>query len=164
MWGTCARTEGSVPRRATPSSLRSRSPARARSLSRSRGGGSCASATLDDGWVTGDLGGSLTGTFSVDFSAAVSMVPSDALFGLSNGAASYYTDLATIARFNPGGGLDARNGDAYAASSDPFGANGMDSYAAGPPPHLRLDIKRSRIPTRSSTSQEKPTSRRIMPF
>ena len=48
----------------------------------------------------------------------------DAVFGLSNGPADAFTDLAAIVRFNPSGFIDVRKGSAYAADvSVPYRAN-----------------------------------------
>lgn len=100
----------------------------------------CSTATVDGGWITGDLG-RRTGTFTVEFDATAgtpsaddpSTHADDALFGLSSGPASHYTDLAAIARFNPAGTIDARNGGSY-------GADNPVPYHAGVVRHLRLDV------------------------
>jgi hypothetical protein len=60
---------------------------------------------------------SQTGTFTAAFSATPSVSPLDSVIGLAMAAPSAYTDLAAVARFNPSGYIDARNGGAYAAAS-----------------------------------------------
>ncbi len=64
-----------------------------------------------------------TGTFTASFDAKPSAAPTDAVIGLSLGAASAFSNLATIVRFNANGSIDARNGGAYGASSVPYVAN-----------------------------------------
>jgi hypothetical protein len=62
--------------------------------------------------------------FTVTFDATPSASPTDAVVGLSLNAASAFTALAAIVRFNTGGTIDARNGGAYAAATTvPFAAN-----------------------------------------
>lgn len=62
-----------------------------------------------------------TGSFTAEFDATPSASPINAVVGLSNGAAAAYADLATIARFNPSGNIDARDGGAYnMASTIPY--------------------------------------------
>jgi hypothetical protein len=97
--------------------------------------GACTSATLDGGWITGDLG-QRSGTFTVEVDATPSTSSDDALFGLSHGAASHYTDLAAIARFSPAGIIDARNGGAYGAD---FGGY-YGAYQGGVMRRLRFDV------------------------
>src|SRR5579859_1489900 len=58
-----------------------------------------------------------TGTFTVTFDATPSASPINAVVGLSNGVQTAYTGFAAIARFNPSGDIDARNGGAYGAAS-----------------------------------------------
>ena len=55
------------------------------------------------------------------------------MIGLSDGAATAYTSLAAIARFNPTGDIDARNGGAYAAAS-------TIPYQAGVSYHFRMAV------------------------
>jgi len=65
-----------------------------------------------------------TGMFTVTFDASASASPADTVFGLSNGAATAFTGLATIVRFNVMGAIDARNAGAYAAAASiPYAAN-----------------------------------------
>jgi uncharacterized protein YjdB len=73
------------------------------------------------------------GSFTVQFDATPNGAAIDAVIGLSSGAAAAYTDLAVIARFNPSGQIDARNGGAYAAAS-PI------PYTAGTSYHFRLVV------------------------
>jgi hypothetical protein len=71
--------------------------------------------------------------FHVEFDATPSEVGLDAVVGLAGGAASAFTDLAAIVRFNASGGIDVRDGDTY-RSLFTF------SYFAGTTYHVRLDI------------------------
>ncbi len=65
-----------------------------------------------------------TGTFTATFNATPSASPNNALVGLSNGAQTAFSGLATAVRFNTTGQIDARNGGAYAAANViPFSAN-----------------------------------------
>lgn len=56
---------------------------------------------------------SRSGTFTLSFSMIASAQEMDGVVGFSKGAASGFTDLACIVRFNPNGYLDARNGGTY---------------------------------------------------
>ncbi len=76
---------------------------------------------------------SQTGSFTVVFDATPSASPINAVVGLSPVAAAAYTDLATIARFNPSGDIDARNGGAYAADN-------TIPYSGGVTYHFRMVI------------------------
>jgi hypothetical protein len=58
-----------------------------------------------------------TGSFSAEFDARPTQANSDAVIGLSNGAADAYTDLAAIVRFSDANQIDAINGGSYASSS-----------------------------------------------
>ena len=53
--------------------------------------------------------------FSVEFTAGPRSENTDAVIGLSQGAATGLTDLGPIVRFNPSGYIDARNGQEYEA-------------------------------------------------
>jgi hypothetical protein len=65
-----------------------------------------------------------TGAFTAEFDATPSASPIDSVVGMSRGAQNAYTGFATLARFNPSGNIDARNGGAYAAASTiPYSAN-----------------------------------------
>jgi hypothetical protein len=56
------------------------------------------------------------GAFIIEFDATPNGFNMDGVMGLSAGAATGYADLAAIARFNPDGFIDARNGSAYQAA------------------------------------------------
>ncbi len=60
---------------------------------------------------------SQTGEFTVNFSATPAQNDENVVIGLSNGPAAAYTDLAAIARFNPTGQIDVRNGSNYQADA-----------------------------------------------
>jgi chitodextrinase len=56
-------------------------------------------------------------TMTVEFDATPSGSNIDGVFGLSNGVADNYSDLAAAVRFNTNGKIDARSGGAYKAST-----------------------------------------------
>jgi hypothetical protein len=58
-----------------------------------------------------------TGILTHTFEATPNATNIDNVFGLSNGSAAAYADIATAVRFNTTGTIDARNGSAYAAVS-----------------------------------------------
>lgn len=58
-----------------------------------------------------------TGSFQIAFIAVPSAPNIDAVIGLSNGAASTWSKLAAIVRFNPQGFIDARAGGEYKADA-----------------------------------------------
>ncbi len=74
-----------------------------------------------------------TGTFTATVDVSVSLSPSNSAVALCQGAASAYTSLACIARFNPSGDIDARNGGAYAAVN-------TVPYSAGVTYHFRFVV------------------------
>src|SRR5215475_7189617 len=83
----------------------------------------CATVTSGGGWQNFPFSPQ-TGTFTAEFDATPSASPIDSVVGLSRGAQTAYTGFATLARFNPSGNIDARNGGAYAAASTiPYSAN-----------------------------------------
>ena len=59
--------------------------------------------------------------------------PINSVVALSQGAQTAYSGFATLARFNPSGNIDARNGSAYSAAS-------AIPYAAGATYHFRMVI------------------------
>ena len=83
----------------------------------------CVVATAGDGFTSVALpdAGVLD---TVTFNAQPGAQNIDAVIGLSSGAATRFSDLATAVRFAPGGALDARDGDAYRADvAIPYGAS-----------------------------------------
>ncbi len=74
-----------------------------------------------------------TGTFTATFDATPTAVPTNAIIGLSSGTQSAYTGYACIARFNPSGAIDARNGAAYGAAS-------TIPYLSGTTYHFRMVV------------------------
>jgi poly(beta-D-mannuronate) lyase len=67
---------------------------------------------------------SQTGTFTAEFDATPSASPINGYVALSQGAQTAHTGFAAIARFNPTGDIDARDGAAYAAAATiPYSAN-----------------------------------------
>lgn len=83
--------------------------------------GLCSSVNHAQGWANAFIPESTadTGTFTVQFRGYPGGGDEngnpliDGVIGLSNGPAHAFTDLGPIVRFNPSGGIDARNGDAY---------------------------------------------------
>src|SRR5215475_10185702 len=83
----------------------------------------CATVTSGGGWQNFAISPQ-TGSFTAEFDASPTASPIDSVVGLSLGAQTAYTGFATLARFNPSGNIDARNGGAYAAASTiPYSAN-----------------------------------------
>ncbi len=74
-----------------------------------------------------------TGAFTAFFDVVPPDSPINSTVGLSNGAATCNKEMAAIARFNPMGNIDARNGGLYAAAS-------TIPYAAGVTYHFRLVV------------------------
>ncbi|HEV8484995.1 MAG TPA: polysaccharide lyase 6 family protein [Blastocatellia bacterium] len=73
------------------------------------------------------------GRFTAEFDATPSVSPINTVIGLSQGAQTAYAGFACLARFNPSGNIDARNGGAYAADS-------VIPYAGGITYHFRLAV------------------------
>jgi hypothetical protein len=92
----------------------------------------CITATVSGGWKNSSMP-SQTGTFTATFDATPSASPTNAVVALSNGAQTAYANFACLARFNPSGDIDARNGGAYAAAS-------TIPYSAGVSYHFRLVV------------------------
>jgi hypothetical protein len=64
-----------------------------------------------------------TGSFTAEFDATPAAAGIDGVMGLSSGAGSAWTSMATGVRFNNTGKIDARSGNAYvAAASIPYSA------------------------------------------
>jgi hypothetical protein len=78
--------------------------------------------TSSDGFVNVALASSQSGSFSATVDATPSISPSNAVVGLSSGAASGYTGIACMIRFNTTGTIDARNGGGFTAGSISFSA------------------------------------------
>src|SRR5499433_413369 len=86
-------------------------------------GTGCATATSGGAWQNVAFSPQ-SGTFTAEFDATPSAAPIDSVVGLSRGPQTAYTGFAALARFNPTGNIDARNGGAYAAASTiPYSAN-----------------------------------------
>jgi hypothetical protein len=87
--------------------------------------GTCVTATSGGVWQNTAIA-SQTGTFTATFDATPSVSPFNAVVALSKGAQTGYTGFAALVRFNPSGGIDARNGGAYAPTTGiPFSAGSM---------------------------------------
>lgn len=91
---------------------------------------SCATSNLT--WQNNSIA-SQTGTFTAEFDATPNNNLMDGVVGLSSTAATWYTGLATIIRFNTSGNIDARNNSAYSAAT-------IIPYTAGNLYHFRLVI------------------------
>ena len=84
---------------------------------------SCGTLSAGTSWQNGFFP-QQSALFHADFVAVPFADRIDAVFGLSNGPADAFTDLAAIVRFNPSGFIDVRKGSAYAADvSVPYRAN-----------------------------------------
>jgi beta-glucosidase len=81
-----------------------------------------------------------TGTFTATFDATPSASPTNSVIALSNGAQTIYGNFACLARFNPTGDIDARNGGAFAGPTTPI------PYSAGVSYHFRLVVN---VPTQT---------------
>jgi hypothetical protein len=70
-----------------------------------------------------------TGAFTAQFDATPSTAPIDSVMALSSGPQTTFGGFACLARFNPDGNIDARNGGIYtAASVIPYAANVKYSF------------------------------------
>jgi poly(beta-D-mannuronate) lyase len=74
-----------------------------------------------------------TGTFTAEYDATPSASPINGYVALSQGAQTAHTGFAAIARFNPTGQIDARNGANYAADA-------VLNYSTGVSYHFRLVV------------------------
>ncbi|HKQ72659.1 MAG TPA: PQQ-dependent sugar dehydrogenase [Blastocatellia bacterium] len=92
----------------------------------------CVTATSGGQWQNQSFA-ARSGAFTAEFDATPSASPIDSVVALSQGAQTAYTGFATLARFNPSGNIDARNGGAYAAAS-------TIPYSAGVTYHFRLAV------------------------
>jgi Alginate lyase len=92
----------------------------------------CAQTTQGGSWQNTAFANQ-TGTFTAQFDATPSAADMNGVVGLSNGSQTAYTGFAAIARFNPSGDIDARNGKAYAAAS-------TIHYQAGVTYHFRMAV------------------------
>lgn len=79
-------------------------------------------AAVGTAWVNAPVPAQ-TKAFTITFDAVPNAAAIDGVLGLSNGAASDWTQLAAAVRFNQSGLIDARNGGTYAAASSiPYSA------------------------------------------
>ncbi len=92
----------------------------------------CAQTTQGGSWQNTAFANQ-TGTFTAQFDATPSAADMNGVIGLSNGSQTAYTGFAALARFNPSGNIDARNGGAYAAAS-------TIHYQAGVAYHFRMAV------------------------
>jgi hypothetical protein len=74
-----------------------------------------------------------TGAFTATFDATPSASPTNSVVALSDGAQTAYANFSCLARFNPTGDIDARNGGAFAAAA-------TITYKAGVAYHFRLAV------------------------
>jgi hypothetical protein len=93
----------------------------------------CVTATQGGPWQNTALATNETGTFTATFDATPSASPINSVIALSQGAQNAYTGFATLARFNPSGDIDARDGGAYHALT-------TIPYTGGQTYHFRLVI------------------------
>ena len=80
-----------------------------------------------------------TGAFTAEFDATPSASPINSYVALSQGAQTAHTGFAAIARFNPTGQIERRDGGVYAADS-------TINYSANVRYHFRLVVD---VPSRS---------------
>jgi hypothetical protein len=90
------------------------------------------SITSANGFVNAALTSSQTGVFTATFDASSSVSPANSVVGLSSGAATGYTNIAAMIRFNTTGTIDARNGGTF--------TTGTISFSAGVVYHFRLVV------------------------
>ena len=74
-----------------------------------------------------------TANFSAELDATPSISQIDSVVGLANGAASEFSELAAIVRFNPSGTIDVRDGSTYRADV-------AVAYSGGTSYHFKLDV------------------------
>ena len=84
-------------------------------------------------WQNRALGSNQTSIFTAEMDATPQGTNIDAGVGLSNGAQTSFSGLATIVRFNSHGKIDARNGSNYSALS-------QISYSPNTSYHLRFVV------------------------
>ena len=95
-------------------------------------GGECVTAAAGSGWHRASFP-TPQDIFTADFDATPSAAPLNAVVGLAELAPTAYTSLSAIARFNPEGRIDARNGAAYEARN-------AVRYSAGVRYHFRMTV------------------------
>ena len=93
----------------------------------------CVTSTAGTGFHDTPLPAAQTGTFTATFDATPSASPINSVIALSHGAQTTFNGFATLARFNPSGNIDARNGGSYQAAS-------TIHYTGGLTYHFRLVI------------------------
>ncbi len=102
------------------------------------GGPTCTTVSAGGGFQNAAFA-TQTGAFTAEFDATPSASPVNGYVALSQGAQSAHTGFAAIARFNPTGQIDARDGGVYAADS-------TIHYSANVRYHFRLVVD---VPSRS---------------
>jgi hypothetical protein len=99
-------------------------------------GPSCAVGSPEAQWTNRPLQ-VLTGRVHAELVVTPSESPIDAVVGFSDGAASWFPDLAAIVRFNPSGEIDVRAGSDYQADAEvPYTAGVSYRF------HIDIDIGR----------------------
>ncbi len=84
-------------------------------------------------WVNATLAQIQTGSFRVTYDATPSLAKTDAVSGISSGAATAYANTAAAVRFNASGLIDVRNGSSFTAAT-------RVPYSPGVAYHFILDI------------------------
>jgi hypothetical protein len=84
-------------------------------------------------WVSTPLAQVQTSSFRIQFDVTPGAAIENGISGMSAAPGAAYTDLAASVRFNPGGMIDARNGDTFAAAT-------AIPYIAGTAYHFILDV------------------------
>ena len=101
--------------------------------------------TSADGFRNVALSSTQTGTFTATVDATPSISPANHVVGLSSGAASGYTGIAAMIRFNTSGTIDARNGGGF--------TTGTMAFSAGVTYTLRFVVN---VPARTYSAFAKP--------
>ena len=101
--------------------------------------------TSADGFRNVALSSTQTGAFTATVDATPSISPSNSIVGLSSGAATGYTGIAAMIRFNTTGTIDARNGGGFTP--------GTMSFSAGVTYTLRFVVN---VATRTYSAFAKP--------
>jgi hypothetical protein len=101
--------------------------------------------TSADGFRNVALSSTQSGTFTMTVDATPSISPANHSVGLSSGAATGYTGIAAMIRFNTTGTIDARNGGGF--------TTGTMSFSAGTTYTLRFVVN---VPARTYSAYARP--------
>ena len=96
----------------------------------------CAAAAAGQGFSSQELVPQ-TVNFSAELDATPSIAQMSSVVGLTDGAATQFSELAAAVRFNPSGTIDVRDGSTYRADV-------AIAYVAGSTYHFKLDVDLAR--------------------